>query len=147
MFGLYYYYIEQNIQESQPDAMQTTPPSMAELAHIETWIFDLDNTLYPAACDLFAQIDQKMGEFIMDFFAIAHDEAKQLQKSYFLAHGTTLRGLMLEHQLDPAPYLAYVHNIDLSTIAADQDLERCLAALPGRKIVFTNADQHVPDVR
>ena len=99
------------------------PPSRSEFAHIDTWIFDLDNTLYPAECDLFGQIDQRMGEFISMTFDLAHDDAKAMQKRFFHAHGTTLRGLMLDHGLDPSPYLDYVHDIDLSAIEPDEQFE------------------------
>lgn len=113
----------------------------APLRDSETWIFDLDNTLYPAACNLFAQIDVRMGAFISSRFQIDRDEARTLQKSYFRRYGTTLRGLMLEHHLDPAEFLDYVHDIDLSPIAADARLDAALARLAGRKFVFTNGSR------
>jgi len=106
--------------------------------HIDAWIFDLDNTLYPARHNLFAQIDKRMGEFIADLLGIDEAEAKRLQKEYFRRHGTTLRGLMLEHGLNPDTFLEYVHEIDLSPIPPDARLGRALARLPGRKVIFTN---------
>jgi len=109
--------------------------------HVEVWVFDLDNTLYPARHNLFAQIDRRMGEFIADFLGIEVTEAKRLQKDYYYRHGTTLRGLMLEHKLAPAAFLDYVHEIDLSPIPKDLQLERALARLPGRKVIFTNASR------
>ena len=107
---------------------------------VEVWIFDLDNTLYPAHCDLFAQVSTRMGEYIADFLAIDVAAAKVLQKDYFRRHGTTLRGLMLEHAMDPAPFLDYVHDIDLSVVPVDGRLDRALSALPGRKLIFTNGN-------
>ena len=102
------------------------------------WIFDLDNTLYPAECNLFAQIDDRMGRFIATRFRLEPAEAKILQKRFFQNHGTTLRGLMLEHAVPPEEFLAYVHDIDLSPIGPAPDLDRALHSLPGRKLVFTN---------
>src|SRR5258708_9986900 len=114
------------------------PAPVADFAAIDTWIFDLDNTLYPASCNLFDQIDRRMGEFISDLLAVDLDEAKRLQKIYFREHGTTLRGLMDVHRIDPRTFLDHVHQIDLSPIAPDTALATALAALPGRKLVFTN---------
>lgn len=124
---------------------QGSPPTAAPrpdgFRHVEVWVFDLDNTLYPARHNLFAQIDRRMGEFIADFLGIDAAEAKRLQKDYYYRHGTTLRGLMLEHGVAPAAFLDYVHEIDLSPIPKDLRLERALARLPGRKVIFTNADR------
>lgn len=110
----------------------------AELHSAETWLFDLDNTLYPAQYDLFAQIDRRMGEFIARRFDLSYDQAKLRQKAFFHSHGTTLRGLMVEHGDDPAEFLGYVHDIDLSPLPALPALRAALAALPGRKLVYTN---------
>lgn len=109
-----------------------------DFAHVDTWIFDLDNTLYPAHCDLFAQIDIRMGEFISDFLGTDRTEAKRIQKHYYHTYGTTLHGLMSQHGMDPAPFLDYVHDIDHSVLAADAMLDEALTRLPGRKLVFTN---------
>lgn len=104
----------------------------------EDWIFDLDNTLYPQRCNLFAQIDRKMGDFISRFLDIDYDEAKVIQKRYFKDHGTTLNGMMHHHGMDPKDFLDFVHNIDYSPVLRDERLDKALAELPGRKIVFTN---------
>ncbi len=109
------------------------------LDHVEYWIFDLDNTLYAAKHDLFAQIDQKMGEFVAEFLSLDPVEAKRVQKSFFHEHGTTLNGMMRVHGMEPAPFLDYVHDIDLSPIPPDPTLAGALDALPGRKFIFTNA--------
>lgn len=119
---------------------KTTPPAAGELAGIDTWIFDLDNTLYPAHSRLFDQIDRRIGEFVQRLFGIGRDEAKQLQKSYFQRHGTTLRGLMLEHDIAPEGFLEYVHDIDFSSLEPAERIDRALHRLAGRKIIFTNAD-------
>lgn len=103
-----------------------------------TWIFDLDNTLYPAHCNLFAQIDQRMGEFICGHFGIALEDAKRQQKGFFNRHGTTLRGLMVEHGIDPAAFLDYVHDIDVSVLPPTPELDTALHRLPGRKMIYTN---------
>ena len=106
---------------------------------VETWVFDLDNTLYPARYDLFAQIDQRMGRFIARKFGISTSEAKIIQKKYFHAHGTTLRGLMLNHGIEPNAFLSYVHDVDVSVLPTDPRLHRALEGIGGRKFVFTNA--------
>jgi putative hydrolase of the HAD superfamily len=110
------------------------------LRHIDCWIFDLDNTLYHPRVNLFAEIDARMGQYIADLFSISPDEAKTVQKSFFHEHGTTLRGLMDVHGCAPQPFLDYVHDVDMSALLPDPALAAALAALPGRKILFTNAD-------
>lgn len=110
------------------------------LAHIDTWIFDLDNTLYPASCNLFAQIDRHMGSFIGEMLKVGPEEARRIQKGFFHAHGTTLRGLMNEHGVDPHEFLGRVHDIDVSVVEHDAALVDAMQRLPGRKLIFTNAD-------
>jgi len=108
------------------------------LGEIETWIFDLDNTLYPASCRLFDQIHARMQSFIAERLNLSPEGALVVQKTYFREHGTTMRGLMTVDRVDPHEFLAYVHDIDLSCVPADPVLAAALAALPGRKIVHTN---------
>ena len=110
----------------------------ARLGGIDCWIFDLDNTLYPVESDLFGQIDVRMSEFIAAEIGIGKAAARRLQKNYFHDYGTTLRGLMIEHGVEPQAYLDYVHDIDHSVLAPAPLLSEALAALPGRKLVFTN---------
>ncbi len=110
-----------------------------EFSHIESWIFDLDNTLYPSDCGLFAQIDERMGVFIANHFHVGRGEARRIQKNYFKTYGTTLNGLMAEHGLAPQAYLDFVHDIDHSPIKPDPALSAALAALPGERIIYTNA--------
>ena len=107
------------------------------LRDTDVWIFDLDNTLYPSSCNLFAQVSRRMTEFIADRFDLAMDEARGMQKQFFLKHGTTLRGLMIEHEIDPEPFLHYVHDIDVSGIAPSPELAAALDRLPGRKLIYT----------
>jgi putative hydrolase of the HAD superfamily len=106
--------------------------------HIDTWVFDLDNTLYPASCRLFDQIDVKMGEFVSRLLGVPFAEAKAYQKSLFYKYGTTLRGLMVEHGVAPDGFLDYVHDIDHSPVPASPVLDEALHGLPGRKLIFTN---------
>ncbi len=113
------------------------PPA---LGSIENWIFDLDNTLYPARVDLFSLIDEKMGLYIQRLLALDPVEARRVQKRYFVDHGTTLAGLMAHEGIDPHEFLDFVHDIDMSRLAPDPELNAALARLPGRKLVFTNGD-------
>jgi putative hydrolase of the HAD superfamily len=109
-------------------------------AHIRDWIFDLDNCLYPAATGLFALIDERMGAYIQRLLGCDPVEAKRVQKSHFHEHGTTLAGLMKEHDVDPHDFLDDVHAVSLDRVSRDDRLGRALSQLPGRKFVFTNGD-------
>ncbi len=111
---------------------------MRGFAHIDTWIFDLDNTLYPASCRLFDQMHVKMSGYVMRRFGVEYAEARRIQKDLFYKHGTTLRGLMVEHGEAPEAFLDQVHDIDYSSVAEDKLLQKSLESLPGRKIIFTN---------
>lgn len=111
-----------------------------DLSHIDHWIFDLDNTLYPASAKLFDQIDMKMGDYIARLLDVDRVEARRIQKQFFHSHGTTLSGLMEKHAVEPGHFLDYVHDIDLEVIAEDRLLVNAIGALPGRKFVFTNGD-------
>jgi putative hydrolase of the HAD superfamily len=106
----------------------------------DVWLFDLDNTLYPARCNLFAQIDVRIGRYIADCLKIDVEEARRLQKQYWREHGTSMRGMMTLHGVDPRHFLAFVHDIDYSPVPASPALDASLKALPGRKIVFTAGD-------
>ena len=107
---------------------------------VDCWIFDLDNTLYPPELGLFAQIDQRMGAFIMKRLGCDAVEARTIQKRYFHDHGTTLAGMMRHHDVEPAEFLSYVHAIDMDRIPADPALAAALEKLPGARHIFTNAD-------
>lgn len=110
------------------------------LVHINCWVFDLDNTLYHPRHRLFDQIDAKMGAFLAQMFDCDLVEARRIQKDYFHAHGTTLAGLMKDHTVEPEAFLNFVHDIVLDTLEPEPGLRDALAALPGRRFVFTNAD-------
>ena len=110
------------------------------LADSEVWLFDLDNTLYPAESNLFDQIRSRMNAFIVENFQVDSDEAAAIRHKYFREHGTTLAGLMANHGTDPDTFLKYVHDIDFSAVQPNPALDAVLSRLPGRKIVFTNAD-------
>ena len=110
------------------------------LAHVDAWIFDLDNTLYPATADLFALIDVKMGEFIQALLSCDMEQAKETQRGYFMEHGTTLAGLMHHHDVAPHDFLAFVHDISMDRLTVDPRLNAAIHALPGRKLIFTNGD-------
>ncbi len=106
---------------------------------VEVWLFDLDNTLYPPSSRLFDQVDRRIKAFVQDFLDLDLEAAHGLQKQYFHEFGTTMRGLMTNHDLEPEGYLDYVHDIDLSPIAPAPALDAALGRLPGRKLIFTNA--------
>lgn len=109
--------------------------------HVSHWVFDLDNTLYPSECDLFAQIDIRMSEFVANYLDMDLTEARRIQKQYYYDHGTTLSGLMKLHNLHPDEFLDYVHDIDLSPVPENPELDHQLHQLPGRKVVFTNGSR------
>ncbi len=128
--------------QKQPTAPAEPPApdtGMASLRNAEAWVFDLDNTLYPVTVDLFSQIDVKMRDYIAGFLGVDVDQAYRLQKEYFRDYGTSLRGLMRRHGMDPGPFLDHVHDIDMNVLVASPALEAVLERLPGRKLVFTNA--------
>lgn len=111
----------------------------AHFDHVTTWVFDLDNTLYPPECRLFDQIEVRMTAWVMQALGVGRAEADRLRQHYWESYGTTLAGLMREHDVDPGPYLDKVHDIDFSGLRPDPELARGIAALPGRRIVYTNA--------
>lgn len=107
-------------------------------AHIDTWVFDLDNTLYPPEARLFDQIEIRMTDWVASALNLPLDQANRVRRDYWARYGTTLAGLMREHGVDPAPYLIHVHDISLDHLTVDKALVSALAALPGRRIVYTN---------
>lgn len=117
---------------------KTALPDRADFAHVSEWVFDLDNTLYPHHVDLFAQIDRNMTAYVADMLDLGLEDARKLQKQYYHEHGTTLRGLMHHHGIDPAGFLEAAHKIDYSPVPADEGLSAAIKALPGRKFIFTN---------
>jgi len=117
------------------------PERALSFAHVEAWVFDLDNTLYPADCNLFAQIDRRMGEFIATNLGVPLEEARTLRETYYYEHGTTLAGLVRLHSVSPDAFLDYVHDIDLGAVLPSLELAAALEALPGRKLIFTNGSR------
>ncbi|WP_404399991.1 pyrimidine 5'-nucleotidase [Pelagibacterium halotolerans] len=120
--------------------MNKITPTTRSLDHVTDWIFDLDNTLYPRECNLFAQIDTRITHYVMGVTKLEFAAARDLQKAYYRDHGTTLNGLMALHDVDPDDYLASVHAIDYSPVESHPELVAAIASLPGRKFIFTNAD-------
>ncbi|WP_199699539.1 pyrimidine 5'-nucleotidase [Notoacmeibacter ruber] len=118
--------------------MQSLAPAFS---HVTEWVFDLDNTLYPASADLFSQIDVRMTQWIADYLEVEREEAFRIQKALYREHGTTLRGLIERHDIDPDSFLAFVHDIDYSPLKPDRALGEAIKALPGRRFIFTNGDK------
>jgi len=110
-----------------------------DMTQINSWIFDLDNTLYSAENKLFSQVDQRMGDFISQKLGVPLAEAKALQKKYFHTYGTTLRGLMTVHDILPDAFLSYVHDVDFTVLSRNDDLVQAIKGLDGVKIIYTNA--------
>ena len=113
--------------------------SLLKTQEVETWIFDLDNTLYPVTKRLLAHIDEHMGSFVAKYLGISRKDAHQVQKSYFKKYGLTLRGLMLNDGLDPARYFEEMGPMDLDEVEPNPELGEYIGSLKGRKIIYTNA--------
>jgi putative hydrolase of the HAD superfamily len=123
---------------TQPNACYFWPMPQNAFAHVNEWVFDLDNTLYPPAMRLFDQIEMKMRGFMVDTLGIDDAEANYLRKHYWEVHGTTLAGLMREHGIQAEPFLTEVHDISFDALQPDPDLASLIKNLPGRSIVYTN---------
>ena len=122
--------------------MADPAPSIPDLSHVETWVFDLDNTLYhPSACDLFPHMDRRINEYLCRLLQLDTDGANALRQTMWRSYGTTLRGLMEMHKIEPGEFLEYVHDLDMSLMTPNPALDRALARLPGRKLIFTNATE------
>lgn len=112
----------------------------ADLRHIDTWLFDLDGTLYPAESGFLDAVIDRMTDFVEKVTGLPRDEAYKVQKAYLAEHGLTLKGLMLHHDVDPDEFHAIFHDLSLDVLAHDADLLAALERLPGRRLIFTNAD-------
>lgn len=124
----------------------TTAPTAADFDHVREWVFDLDNTLYPHHINLFSQIDRNMTAYVSALLQMEPEEARVLQKQYYLEHGTTLQGLMIHHKVDPNDFLEKAHAIDYSALMPQPELAAAIKALPGRKFIFTNGSvKHAQD--
>lgn len=117
---------------------EENPRALKPFGHVDTWIFDLDNTLYPAHSNLFGQIDERIRDYVARILSLSPEDAGRIQKEYYHRYGTSLRGLMLEHDVSPDGFLEYVHDIDHSVIAPDPALGAAIERLPGRKFIMTN---------
>ena len=123
----------------------TQPLYVRGFGAVETWVFDLDNTLYPHHLNLWQQVDERIRDYIVDLLKISRDEAFRLQKDYYRRYGTTLRGLMEEHGLEPDEFLEIVHQIDRSPLTPNPALGAAIAALSGRKFILTNGTRNHAD--
>jgi putative hydrolase of the HAD superfamily len=115
--------------------------------HVDTWVFDLDNTLYPHHVNLWQQVDKRIGEYVSRWLNVSPEEARRIQKDYYLRFGTTMRGMMSLHGVSADDYLAYVHQIDHSPLEPNPAMGAAIAKLPGRKLILTNGSvDHVDKV-
>jgi putative hydrolase of the HAD superfamily len=124
--------------------MTTTPRAFG---HIDTWVFDLDNTLYPHHVNLWQQVDRRIGEFVSNWLQVPPEDARRIQKDYYRRYGTTMRGMMTEHGVHADDFLAYVHKIDHSPLEPNPAMGAAIEKLPGRKLILTNGSvDHVDAV-
>ena len=114
-------------------------------SHVDTWVFDLDNTLYPHHVNLWQQVDRRIGEFVGRHLKISAAEARVIQKDYYRRYGTTMRGMMTEHGISADDFLAYVHQIDHSPLEPNPAMGAAIAKLPGRKLILTNGSSDHAD--
>jgi putative hydrolase of the HAD superfamily len=123
----------------------TTRPPPRAFSHVETWVFDLDNTLYPHHVNLWQQVDERIRDYIANFLQITQDEAFRLQKDYYKRYGTSMRGLMTEHGMKPDDFLDFVHQVDHSPLEPNPALGAAIEKLPGRKLILTNGTRRHAD--
>jgi putative hydrolase of the HAD superfamily len=119
--------------------LNVSRPPPRSFDRVETWVFDLDNTLYPHHINLWEQVDERIRDYIADFLKIGRDEAFRLQKDYYKRYGTSMRGLMTEHGMDPDAFLKFVHEVDHSPLEPNPVLGHAIEKLSGRKLILTNA--------
>jgi putative hydrolase of the HAD superfamily len=113
--------------------------------HVETWVFDLDNTLYPHHLNLWQQVDERIRDYIARYLKVTQEEAFRLQKDYYKRYGTSMRGLMTEHGMEPDDFLDFVHQIDHSPLTPNAALGTAIEHLPGRKLILTNGTRRHAD--
>jgi putative hydrolase of the HAD superfamily len=126
-------------------ASAQTRPAPRDFARVETWVFDLDNTLYPHHLNLWQQVDERIRSYIADFLKVGHDEAFRVQKDYYKRYGTSMRGLMTEHGMKADDFLDFVHRIDHSPLEPNPSLGAAIEQLPGRKLILTNGTRKHAD--
>jgi putative hydrolase of the HAD superfamily len=130
------------VKEHLPVEHPHLPAAIARrFRHVGTWVFDLDNTLYPAGSDVWPRIDQRITLFLAQLFGLDGMSSRVLQKYYYERYGTTLRGLMSEHDVSAQEFLSFVHDIDRSSLTPNHSLAKAIAALPGRKLILTNGSR------
>jgi putative hydrolase of the HAD superfamily len=123
---------------SQMNAPAPQTPISRDFSEVETWVFDLDNTLYPHDLNLWHQIDVRIRDYVSRFLSVTGEQAFAVQKDYYRRYGTTMRGLMAEHGMKPDDFLEFVHQIDHSPLLPDPALGAAIERLPGRKLILTN---------
>jgi putative hydrolase of the HAD superfamily len=125
--------------------MTDAPARPKDFARVETWVFDLDNTLYPHHLNLWHQVDERIRKYVADYLKVAREDAFRIQKDYYKRYGTTMRGMMAEHGMNPDAFLDYVHRIDHSPLTPNPALGAALERLPGRKLILTNGTRKHAD--
>jgi len=123
----------------------STRPAPRTFGHVETWVFDLDNTLYPHHVNLWQQVDERIRDYIARYLKVTQEEAFRLQKDYYKRYGTSMRGLMTVHGMKPDDFLDFVHQIDHSPLAPNAALGAAIEGLPGRKLILTNGTRRHAD--
>src|SRR5262245_48465660 len=125
----------------------STRPAPRAFDRVDTWVFDLDNTLYPHHLNRWQQVDERIRDYIADFLKVTHEEAFRVQKDYYKRYGTSMRGLMTEHGMKPDDFLDFVHQIDHSPLTPNAALGAAIERLPGRKLILTNGPRRRPGAR
>ena len=125
--------------------MNSTRRVPRAFGHVETWVFDLDNTLYPHHLNLWQQVDERIRDYIARYLKVTAEEAFRLQKDYYKRYGTSMRGLMTEHGMEPDDFLDFVHQIDHSPLTPNAALGAAIEVLPGRKLILTNGTRRHAD--
>ena len=125
--------------------MSSTRRAPRAFGHVETWVFDLDNTLYPHHLNLWQQVDERIRDYIATYLKVTQEEAFRLQKDYYKRYGTSMRGLMTEHGMKPDDFLDFVHQIDHSPLTPNAALGAAIEVLPGRKLILTNGTRRHAD--
>lgn len=136
-------HIQTQTRAHEEPAMSRIP--QRDFTRVDTWVFDLDNTLYPHHLNLWQQVDVRIRDYIANFLDIGHEEAFRLQKDYYKRYGTSMRGLMTEHGMNPDDFLDFVHQIDHSPLEPNPALGAALEKLPGRKLILTNGTSRHAD--
>jgi putative hydrolase of the HAD superfamily len=130
--------MEDSMTEISPSMLQDKDPMKLDISEISAWVFDLDNTIYPAHQSLFPRVASRMIDWIEQNFKLEREQAEALKTRLFLEYGTTMNGLSSEYSVEPEDFLSYVHDIDLSDLSYDKELDAGMSALPGKKYIYTN---------